>query len=43
MSADEDEFEDNWAEFVELIAPTAQIYTQFMQQEVLKLVELATN
>ena len=43
MSADEDEFEDNWAEFVEAIAPTAQIYTQFMQQEVLKLVELATN
>ena len=43
MSADEDEFEDNWAEFVELITPTAQIYTQFMQQEVLKLVELATN
>ena len=43
MSADEDEFEDNWAEFVELIAPTAQIYTQFMQQEVLALVELATN
>ena len=43
MSADEDEFEDNWAEFVELITPTAQIYTQFMQQEVLALVELATN
>ena len=43
MSADEDEFEDNWAEFVEAIAPTAQIYTQFMQQEVLALVELATN
>ncbi len=43
MSADEDEFEDNWAEFVELITPTAQIYTQFMQQEVLKLVEQATN
>jgi putative aldouronate transport system substrate-binding protein len=43
MSADEDEFEDNWAEFVELITPTAQIYAQFMQQEVLELVELATN
>ena len=43
MSADEDEFEENWAAFVELITPSAEIYTEFMQAEVLKLVEQATN
>ena len=43
MSATADEFEANWSAFVEAITPSAQIYTEFMQAEVLKLVELATN
>ncbi len=43
MSADEDEFDENWEAFVEAITPSAQIYTDFMQAEVLKLVEQATN
>ncbi len=43
MSADADEFDENWEAFVEEITPSAQIYTDFMQAEVLKLVEQATN
>ena len=43
MAADEDEFEELWGEFVETIAPSAAIYEEFMQAEVLKLVEQATN
>lgn len=43
MAADEDEFEELWAEFVEEITPSAEIYTEFMQAEVLKLVEQATK
>ncbi|MBP3428028.1 MAG: extracellular solute-binding protein [Clostridia bacterium] len=43
MSADDAEFDANWAAFVEEITPTAQIYTEFMQAEVLKLVEQATK
>ena len=43
MSADADEFEENWEAFVEAITPSAMIYTEFMQEEVLKLVEQALN
>ena len=39
MAADEDEFNELWDEFVEEIAPSADIYAEFMQAEVLKLVE----
>ena len=39
MAADEDEFDELWDEFVEEIAPSAEIYAEFMQAEVLKLVE----
>jgi hypothetical protein len=31
----------NWDEFIEVINPTSKIYTDFMQEEVLKLVEKA--
>ena len=43
MAADEDEFDELWAEFVELITPSAEIYADFMQVEVLKLVEQTLN
>ena len=43
MAADDAEFDALWAEFVKEITPSAQIYTEFMQEEVLKLVEQATN
>ena len=43
MAADEDEFNEIWDEFVETIAPSAAIYQEFMQAEVLKLVEQALN
>lgn len=43
MSADQAELDANWAAFVEEITPSAKIYTDFMQEEVLKLVEQATN
>ena len=41
MSANDAEFDANWAAFVEEIAPYAAVKTQFMQEEVLKLVEKA--
>ena len=43
MSADDAEFDANWAAFVEEITPSAKIYTDFMQAVVLKLVEQATK
>ena len=43
MSADDAEFEANWAAFVERIAPSAKVHDEFMQAEVLKLVEQATK
>ncbi|MBP3655086.1 MAG: sugar ABC transporter substrate-binding protein, partial [Clostridia bacterium] len=43
MSADDAEFDANWDAFVAEITPSAQIYTEFMQAEVLKLVEQATK
>ena len=43
MSADDAEFDANWDAFVKEITPTAQIYTEFMQAEVLKLVEQNTK
>lgn len=43
MSADDAEFDSNWNAFVEEITPSATIYTEFMQAEVLKLVEQATK
>ena len=43
MSATDEEFEANWAAFVEEITPSAQVYSEFMQAEVLKLVEQATK
>ncbi|MBE5802043.1 MAG: sugar ABC transporter substrate-binding protein [Clostridiales bacterium] len=39
MSADQAELDTNWDAFVTEIAPYAQIYTDFMQAEVTKLVE----
>ncbi len=43
MSANDAEFEANWAAFVERIAPSAKVHDEFMQAEVLKLVEQATK
>jgi len=43
MSATAEELDANWEAFVAEIAPYAQIKTEFMQAEVLKLVEQATN
>ncbi len=43
MSADDAELDANWDAFVAEITPSAQIYTEFMQAEVLKLVEQATK
>ncbi len=43
MSADQAELDANWDAFVAEITPYAQIYTEFMQAEVLKLVEQATK
>ncbi len=43
MSADDATFDANWDAFVAEITPTAKIYTDFMQAEVLKLVEQATK
>ena len=43
MSADQAELDANWAAFVAEITPYAEIYTDFMQAEVLKLVEQATK
>ena len=43
MSASAEELDANWDAFVAEIAPYAQIYTDFMQAEVTKLVELATK
>jgi len=43
MSADSAELDANWEAFVAEITPYAEIYTEFMQAEVLKLVEQATK
>ena len=43
MSADQAELDANWDAFVAEITPYADIYTEFMQAEVLKLVEQATK
>ena len=43
MSASAEELDANWDAFVAEITPYAQIYTDFMQAEVTKLVELATK
>ena len=43
MSADDAAFDANWASFVEEIAPYAKVKTEFMQAEVLKLVEQNTK
>jgi len=43
MSADQAELDANWDAFVAEITPYAEIYTDFMQAEVLKLVEQATK
>lgn len=43
MSADDAEFDSNWDAFVNEITPSATIYSEFMQAEVLKLVEQATK
>ena len=41
MSADDAEFDANWATFVEEIGPSSQIHAEFMQVEVNKLAEAA--
>ena len=43
MSADQAALDANWDAFVAEITPYAEIYTEFMQAEVLKLVEQATK
>ncbi len=43
MSADDAAFDANWASFVEEIAPYAKVKAEFMQAEVLKLVEQNTK
>lgn len=43
MAADEADFNAKWDAFVEAITPSAKIYSEFMQAEVLKLVEAATK
>lgn len=43
MSASAEELDANWDAFVKEITPYAQIYTDFMQAEVTKLVEQATK
>ena len=42
-TCDPAELDANWDAFVAEITPSAQVYTDFMQAEVLKLVEAATN
>lgn len=41
MAADDADFDAKWDAFVEAITPSAKIYSDFMQAEVLKLVEAA--
>ena len=43
MSADDAEFEKNWDAFVKEITPSAEVFSEFMQAEVLKLVEQVTK
>ena len=43
ITADEAEFDAKWDEFVTEIKPYCDIYSEFMQGEVLKLVELVTK
>ena len=43
ITCDEGEIDANWDAFVAEITPSAEIYTKFMQEEVLKLVEQALN
>ena len=43
ITCDESEIDANWDAFVAEITPSAEIYTKFMQEEVLKLVEQAPN
>lgn len=43
MATDEADFNAKWDAFVEAITPSAKIYSEFMQAEVLKLVEAATK
>ena len=43
ITCDESEIDANWDAFVAEITPSAEIYTKFMQEEVLKLVEQALN
>ncbi len=43
ITADADKFDETWDAFVTEIKPYAEIYTKFMQEEVLKLVELVTK
>lgn len=43
MAADEADFNAKWDAFIEAITPSAKVYSDFMQAEVLKLVEAATK
>ena len=43
ITCDPSEVDAKWDAFVEKITPSAEIYTKFMQEEVLKLVEQATT
>ncbi len=43
ITCDPAELDANWDAFVAEITPSATVYTNFMQEEVLKLVEAATN
>ena len=43
ITCDPAELDANWDAFVAEITPSATVYTNFMQEEVLKLVEQALN
>ena len=43
IMCDPSELDDRWDAFVDEISYSCQVYSEYMQKEVLKLVEQATN
>ncbi len=43
MAADDAEFDAKWNDFVEQINPSCEVYSKFMNEEILKLVALVTG
>ena len=39
--ADPDKLDETWDQFIEAITPTSEVYTNFMQEQILKLVDKA--